>query len=100
MLDKDDHGYAVDINSLDAGSQSMVIYATLYGELFGWDLRSPTVAWKLKHNLKKGVITSFCVDAQQSYLALGTSSGYHIAWDLRFLLPIATIEHPSGTFFF
>nr|CAD7589508.1 unnamed protein product [Timema genevievae] len=43
-----------------------------------------------------GVITSFCLDAHQSWLTIGTSSGFHICWDLRFQLPISTIIHPTG----
>jgi len=41
-----------------------------------------------------GVITSFCLDPHQSWLAVGTSSGCHVCWDLRFQLPISTIDHP------
>jgi hypothetical protein len=45
------------------------------------------------HNVT-GVITSFCLDPHQSWLTVGTSSGFHICWDLRFQLPISTIDHP------
>lgn len=37
-----------------------------------------------------------CLDTRQSSLTLGTSSGYHTCWDLRFRLPIATIAHSKG----
>lgn len=37
-----------------------------------------------------------CLDTRQSCLTLGTSSGYHTCWDLRFRLPIATIAHSKG----
>lgn len=96
QLDKDEDCYAVGMQYLDAGPKSVVVYATLYGSLVGWDLRAPGVAWRLENGLKQGVITTFCIDTQQNWLALGTSSGFHIAWDLRFQLPIASIEHPSG----
>jgi len=65
------------------------------GSLVGWDLRSPTVAWKLDHNLRHGVITSMCVDPSQSWLAAGTDNGVHICWDLRFRLPVASVVHPA-----
>lgn len=96
QLDPDEEGCAVDVQYLNSGSHSLLVYATLYGSLVGWDLRSPTVAWKLENGLKQGVITSFCLDSHQSWLAVGTGSGYHVVWDLRFQIPIATIEHPSG----
>lgn len=68
----------------------------MYGSLVGWDLRKPGTAWKLDNDLKHGVITSFCIDSQQCWAAVGTSSGYHTAWDLRFQLPIASCVHPAG----
>lgn len=96
QLDADEDGSAIDIQYLDAGSQSVLVYSTLYGSIVGWDLRAPGTAWRLQNDLKQGVITSFCMDSQHSWLTLGTSSGYHVAWDLRFQLPIATIVHPTG----
>lgn len=96
QLDLADEGCAVDLQYLDSGSQSVLIYATLYGSLVGWDLRCPEIAWRLENDLKHGVITSFCVNNHQQWLALGTSSGVHMCWDLRFQLPISSIKHPTG----
>lgn len=97
-LTQQDGNCAVDVQYLDAGPQSVLVYATLFGSLVGWDLRSPTPAWQLDNGVKSGVITSFCLDNHKSWLTLGTSSGKHIAWDLRFQIPIATIEHPGSEF--
>ncbi|KAI4461743.1 phosphoinositide 3-kinase regulatory subunit 4 [Holotrichia oblita] len=96
QLNVDQDGCAVDVQYLDSGPQSVLVYATLYGTLVGWDMRAPGEAWRLENGLKHGIITSFCLDSHQSWLTLGTSSGHHIAWDLRFQLPIASIVHPSG----
>ncbi|KRT79355.1 HEAT domain-containing protein [Oryctes borbonicus] len=96
QLNVDEDGCAVDVQYLDSGPQSVLVYATLYGALVGWDMRAPGEAWRLENGLKQGVITSFCLDPHQSWLTLGTSSGHHIAWDLRFQLPIATIVHPTA----
>lgn len=96
QIDIDEDGTAIDVQYLDAGSQSVLVYSTLYGSIIGWDMRAPGIAWRLQNDLKQGVITSFCMDSQHSWLTLGTSSGYHVAWDLRFQLPIATIVHPTG----
>ncbi|XP_071440948.1 phosphoinositide 3-kinase regulatory subunit 4 [Hetaerina americana] len=95
QLDLQEEGCAVDISHFESGSQSVVVYATLYGSIVGWDLRCPGNAWKLENDLRLGVITSLCVDSRQSWLTVGTSSGYHVCWDLRFQLPISTIVHPS-----
>ncbi|XP_051157774.1 phosphoinositide 3-kinase regulatory subunit 4 isoform X2 [Leptopilina boulardi] len=96
QLDLQEEGCAVDIQYLDSGSQSVLVYASLYGSLVGWDLRCPGTVWKLENDLKHGVITSFCVNNYQQWLTLGTSSGVHICWDLRFQLPISSIKHPIG----
>uniref|UniRef100_A0A8D8G8I8 non-specific serine/threonine protein kinase n=1 Tax=Culex pipiens TaxID=7175 RepID=A0A8D8G8I8_CULPI len=89
-----DDGPVVEMQPLDQGAQSVIVYATLYGALVGWDIRAPGYAWRLESDLRKGVITTFCVDPTSSWLTVGTSSGRHICWDLRFRLPIAEIKHP------
>ncbi|XP_043489067.1 phosphoinositide 3-kinase regulatory subunit 4 isoform X2 [Polistes fuscatus] len=96
QLDLQDEGCVVDIQYLDSGSQSVLVYASLYGSLVGWDLRCPGTTWRLENDLKYGIITSFCVNSYQQWLTLGTSSGVHTCWDLRFQLPITNIKHPTG----
>ncbi|RLU24739.1 hypothetical protein DMN91_002829 [Ooceraea biroi] len=96
QLDLQEEGCAVDIQYLDSGSQSVLVYASLYGALIGWDLRCPGTTWRLENDLKHGVITSFCVNSHQQWLTIGTSSGIHTCWDLRFQLPITSIKHPTG----
>ncbi|XP_065073829.1 phosphoinositide 3-kinase regulatory subunit 4 [Ochlerotatus camptorhynchus] len=92
-----DDGPVVEMQPLDQGAQSVIVYATLYGALVGWDIRMPGFAWRLESDLRKGVITTFCVDPTSSWLTVGTSSGRHICWDLRFRLPIAEIKHPHDS---
>ncbi|KZC10923.1 Phosphoinositide 3-kinase regulatory subunit 4 [Dufourea novaeangliae] len=96
QLDLQEEGCAVDLQYLDSGSQSVLVYASLYGSLVGWDLRCRGTTWRLENDLKHGVITSFCVNNYQQWLTLGTSSGVHTCWDLRFQLPITSIKHPTG----
>uniref|UniRef100_A0A182MZM5 non-specific serine/threonine protein kinase n=1 Tax=Anopheles dirus TaxID=7168 RepID=A0A182MZM5_9DIPT len=89
-----DDGPVVEMAPLDQGAQSVIVYATLYGALVGWDIRMPDYAWRLQSDLRSGVITTFCIDPSSSWLTVGTSSGRHVCWDLRFQLPIAEIKHP------
>lgn len=49
----------------------MLAYATVNGSLVGWDLRSNSNAWTLRHDLRLGLITSFSVDMHQCWLCLG-----------------------------
>lgn len=93
MREQDD-GPVVEMQSMD---NSLIAYATLYGAIVGWDLRMPATgnAWRLESDLRNGVITSFTIDPlNSSWLAIGTSSGRHLCWDLRFRLKIAEIKHP------
>lgn len=85
-------GPIVDMQSPHA--QNLIIYATLYGAIVGWDVRMPGFAWRLRTDLKHGMITAMCVDPTSSWLAVGTSGGRHTCWDLRFSIPIAEIRHP------
>lgn len=90
-----DDGPVVEMQAMDRGAQSLIVYATLYGAIVGWDIRMPGNAWRLESDLRNGVITSFAIDpTSSSWLAIGTSSGRHLCWDLRFRLKIAEIKHP------
>lgn len=94
-MKENDDGPVVEMQAMDQGSQSLVVYATLYGAIVGWDIRMPGNAWRLESDLRNGVITTFTIDPfNSSWLAIGTSSGRHLAWDLRFRLKIAEIKHP------
>ncbi|XP_072880194.1 phosphoinositide 3-kinase regulatory subunit 4 isoform X1 [Hemitrygon akajei] len=94
-LDQKKDGCVVDIHHFNAGAQSVLAYATVNGSLIGWDLRSSTNAWTLKHDLRLGLITSFAVDIHQCWLCIGTSNGTMACWDMRFQLPISSHWHPA-----
>ncbi|KAL3206907.1 hypothetical protein MRX96_039858 [Rhipicephalus microplus] len=95
-LDPHEDGCVVDLQHFDTGLQSVLVYATVYGSIIGWDLRSPSTAWCFENNPRHGVITSFCIDPQHNWLACGTSEGKLICWDMRFQLPSTTVSHPAG----
>lgn len=61
----------VDLHHFSSGAQSVLAYATVNGALVGWDLRSSSNAWTLRHDLKAGLITSFAVDIHQCWLCIG-----------------------------
>ncbi|OXB69693.1 UNVERIFIED_CONTAM: hypothetical protein H355_010109 [Colinus virginianus] len=94
-LDLKDDGCVVDMHHFNSGAQSVLAYGTVNGSLVGWDLRSNSNAWTLKHDLKLGLITSFAVDIHQCWLCIGTSNGTMACWDMRFQLPISSHSHPS-----
>ncbi|XP_036817712.1 phosphoinositide 3-kinase regulatory subunit 4 isoform X1 [Oncorhynchus mykiss] len=95
FLDQKDDGCVVDVHHFNSGAQSVLAYATVNGSLVGWDLRSNSNAWTLRHDLRLGLITSFTVDMHQCWLCLGTSNGTMACWDMRFQLPISNHSHPT-----
>ncbi|MEJ1285742.1 phosphoinositide-3-kinase regulatory subunit 4 [Cricetulus griseus] len=70
ILDPKEDGCVVDMHHFNSGAQSILAYATVNGSLVGWDLRSSSNAWTLKHDLKSGLITSFAVDIHQCWLCI------------------------------
>lgn len=76
-LDLQDDGCVVDIHHFNSGAQSVLTYATVNGSLVGWDLRSNSNAWTLRHDLRLGLITSFSVDMHQCWLCLGQCDYCH-----------------------
>ncbi|XP_055384778.1 phosphoinositide 3-kinase regulatory subunit 4 [Condylostylus longicornis] len=92
-----DEGSIVDMQPFEQNCSSLIVFATLYGNIIAWDMRMQDSVWKLQNELKHGVITTICADPSGSWLAAGTSGGKHICWDLRFRLPIAEIRHPSDS---
>lgn len=90
-------GPVVDMYAYEQNPQSIIIYATLYGSIVAWDTRMQNSAWRLQNDLRHGVITTICADPTGSWLAIGTSGGKHIGWDLRFRLPITEIKHPADS---
>lgn len=95
-INKENRGIVMDLAHFDTGAQSMLVFATVNGHVVGWDLRMDREAWVLKNNLEHGLITTAAVHPTQSWLAVGTSSGIHVCWDLRFQLAINTVTHPTG----
>lgn len=71
FLDQKDDGCVVDVHHFNSGAQSVLAYATVNGSLVGWDLRSNSNAWTLRHDLRLGLITSFAVDMHQCWLCVG-----------------------------
>ena len=71
VLDQKEDGCVVDLHHFSSGAQSVLAYATVNGALVGWDLRSSSNAWTLRHDLKAGLITSFAVDIHQCWLCIG-----------------------------
>ncbi|XP_043922670.1 phosphoinositide 3-kinase regulatory subunit 4 [Protopterus annectens] len=95
VLDQKEDGCVVDMHHFSSANQPVLSYATVSGSLVGWDLRSATNAWTLKHDLRLGLITSFAVDVHQCWLCIGTSNGTMACWDMRFQLPISSHSHPA-----
>lgn len=87
----------VEMLTLNHGFQNIIVYCNIYGAIVGHDLRMANNAWMYECDLKKGIPTTMCADSKEHWLAIGTSSGWHVCWDMRFGIPIhgaGGIKHP------
>ena len=77
-LDLDEDGPAIDLQFNDTGNTSpLLVYATSFGNIVGWDLRQPisqqklkkchnfSPAFKLENDLRDGVLTSMAIFPDQ-----------------------------------
>ncbi|XP_037081673.1 LOW QUALITY PROTEIN: phosphoinositide 3-kinase regulatory subunit 4-like [Pollicipes pollicipes] len=95
-LDVVEEGSVVELTHFSSAGSSVLVYATMYGQLVGWDLRAPGTAWRLQNGARRGLVTALCADPAHCWLVVGTSSGVHVCWDLRFQLAVSTLAHPAG----
>ena len=54
QLDENNEGVTVDVSYCPSNHGNIFAYATTFGDIIGWDLRTPDVAWRLKHSLRDG----------------------------------------------
>ncbi len=80
----------------NTGSQDILSLATSQGLIVGIDTRCSTPVFRFKNDLNHRLITAFEVDELQSWLAVGTGSGFIDIWDMRFQLCIQGMRHPTG----
>ncbi|CAF3717218.1 unnamed protein product [Rotaria sordida] len=95
-LDVNDIGVPIDLKYFNTGSQDILALATSQGLIVGIDTRCSTPIFRFKNDLNHRLITAFEIDELQSWLAVGTGSGFIDIWDMRFQLCIQGIRHPTG----
>ncbi|CAF4213118.1 unnamed protein product, partial [Rotaria sp. Silwood2] len=95
-LDVTDVGVPVDLKYFNTGSQDILALATSQGLIVGIDARCSTPVFRFKNDLNHRLITALEVDELQSWLAVGTGSGFIDIWDMRFQLCIQGIRHSTG----
>ncbi|CAF3347839.1 unnamed protein product [Rotaria sp. Silwood1] len=95
-LDVNDVGVPVDLKYFNTGSQDILALATSQGLIVGIDTRCSTPVFRLKNDLNHRLITALEIDELQSWIAVGTGSGFIDIWDMRFQLCIQGIRHPTG----
>lgn len=70
----------MDVHHFNSGAQTVLAYATVNGYVVGWDLRSNSNAWTLRHDLRQGLVTSFAVDMHQCWLCVGKSALFKVMY--------------------
>ncbi|KDO29848.1 hypothetical protein SPRG_04931 [Saprolegnia parasitica CBS 223.65] len=76
-------------------TESLLVYGTRSGAIYGWDLRFRRQAWKLQVSVELGHMTCITHSSDATWLAVGTSRGYICLWDLRYHLLIRVWRHSS-----
>ncbi|CAF3736045.1 unnamed protein product [Rotaria magnacalcarata] len=95
-MNVEDVGVPIDLKYFNTGSQDILALATSQGLIVGIDTRCSTPVFRFKNDLNHRLITALEVDELQSWLAVGTGSGFIDVWDMRFQLCIQGLRHPTG----
>ncbi|KAK9768737.1 Serine/threonine-protein kinase [Basidiobolus ranarum] len=89
--------HVVTIEHFNTEQESLLVYATTKGNIYGFDLRKTQVVWILQNPTNFGVITSFVIDPHRAWILVGTNRGILTLWDLRFHISLRSWIHPSKT---
>ncbi|KAJ6237137.1 phosphoinositide 3-kinase regulatory subunit 4 [Anaeramoeba flamelloides] len=97
VIKNPNEGAIIDVQYIETSAEYLLIYATQFGSLYGWDLKTSKESFKFTIDPKFGLISCFCIEPGSNWLVVGTYLGYIQCWDLRFLIPFQTWRHPSKT---
>ncbi|EQC25017.1 VPS15 protein kinase [Saprolegnia diclina VS20] len=89
------HDAVVVLDYMNNMTESLLVYGTRSGAIYGWDLRFRRQAWKLQVSVELGHMTCMTHSSDATWLAVGTSRGYICLWDLRYHLLIRVWRHSS-----
>ena len=87
-------GQIVNMQAVSANSP-VLTFATVRGEVVGWDTRTAADGWRLQSFPSHGLIQSCTVDTGESWMTVGTARGVYTLWDLRFRIPIKSWLQPG-----
>lgn len=80
----DDDQYALDINVGSRQQNHMLYVVSSLSQIISIDMRNMDVNSKLQNNPLYGIITTFTMPQDDSWVLVGTSKGVISLWDLRF----------------
>lgn len=85
----------VSIGHMNNITESLLVYAALNGNIYGWDLRFRRMSWTFRVTPELGYITALTHARDATWLAAGTNRGFICLWDVRFQLLVSVWRHPS-----
>ncbi|KAL3686006.1 hypothetical protein R1sor_004028 [Riccia sorocarpa] len=91
-----DEGAVLSLHTFKSKGPSLLLYSTQRNGMHLNDLRTQNEAWVLRGKPAEGYITTTALDPNCNWVVSGTSRGIMTLWDLRFLIPVNTWEHPLG----
>ncbi|KAL2654025.1 hypothetical protein R1flu_022153 [Riccia fluitans] len=89
-------GAVLSLQTFKSKGPSLLLYSTQRNGMHLTDVRTQSEAWVLKGKAADGYITTTALDPNCNWVVSGTSRGIMTLWDLRFLIPVNTWEHPLG----
>lgn len=88
------HEKAVLALGFSSRPSAMLLAATQHGSIHAHDLRMRGEAWSVEAPPQRGLPVCMCVGSDGNWLALGTSRGYVLVYDVRFQLHVHWWRHP------
>eukprot|EP00124_Ichthyophonus_hoferi_P000161 Ihof_evm25s5 gene=Ihof_evmTU25s5 len=95
-IDEQEEGAVIDLHHYHTqDGQSLLMYNTLRGNIYAYDLRCNAPALKLKSEPSWGTLNAFTADSTRSALVGGTSRGVMAVWDMRYNVAAMTWALPN-----
>jgi phosphoinositide-3-kinase regulatory subunit 4 len=95
-IDSSEEGELLAVQHFNSDIASVVTYATQYGGIHGWDLRTPSEVFRYAIRPELGYITAMSVSPEKYWFCLGTNKGIVQLWDIRYNLSLRSWKHSAN----
>ncbi|OUM51156.1 hypothetical protein BVG19_g243 [[Candida] boidinii] len=96
-LDAEDE-YALNLQFSVKSTSPYLIFSTCSSKIMVLDIRTLKIVKVLQNDLRRGIPTTFVVDANQSWILVGTSRGFLDLWNLQLELHLKSVKFQHSSF--